>query len=98
MKNSTFHYKWLSYSRDTSLLGLHTKRKNKTYLISNKSEKVRKSEDDTVYDINEDVEKYFSRISEDIDAKDLKIRNKTYDVRDLMDPDFNPWEVEDDFD
>jgi len=49
-------------------------------------------------DVNEEIEKYLSSNSETVDFKDSKIKNREYDIRDLMDPDYNPWEVKDDVD
>ena len=43
-------------------------------------------------DVNEDISSYFNDIEENLDAKDMKIKKRKYDIKDLMDPDFNPWE------
>jgi len=45
--------------------------------------------------LEEEVDEYFSSIQEDEDDdnEEFAIKNRQYDLIDLMDPDFNPWKV-----
>ena len=47
--------------------------------------------------MNEEAEEFFSKIKKEsgLDDKDNIIKSRKYDIIDIMDPDFNLWEVND---